>query len=374
MMNTFSVVAVVTALYWLWVTFDTFNGLRSVKVLHPRKNRTSGPLPKVAIIITAKDEETTITRSLRTIKNIDYPDYEVIVVNDRSTDRTLDIINSLRKDWKTLKVVSIDKLPDGWLGKNYACYCGYLESTAEIVLFTDADVIFKPEALRTAVSYMIHQEADHCAVSPTIYGRSFLLSLFVKYFFFAFLIYFRPWSGGMGVGAFNMFQREAYERIGTHRAVALRPDEDVRLGKLARKNGLRQRFASGKYLMSVEWYSSLREAMYGIEKNAFAGLGYSVLIATGAIAGQLTFFLFPFAAVVITSGMIRGVYIAVLLLMISVYLRHGAVFSQKKGFDFVCLPLASILFIFAVTRALVKTIISGGIHWRGTFYSLKELR
>ncbi len=372
--NTFDAIAVITALYWLVVAIDTFTGMRSVMVLHPHKNDTSGRLPKGAIIISAKDEETSIARSLRTIKDLDYPDYEVIVVNDRSTDRTLDKINSLQKDWKTLKVITVDELPDGWLGKNYACYRGYRQSTAEILLFTDADVIFKPGALRTAVAYLENQEADHCAVSPFIFGRSFLLRLFVKYFFFSFLIYFRPWAGGMGVGAFNMFRREAYERIGTHRVVALRPDEDVRLGKLAKKTGLRQRFASGKHLMSVEWYASLREAMQGIEKNAYAGLRYSIIIAAGAVAGQIIFFLFPFVAVMITSGLVQGIYIAALLLMVSVYLRHVAVFSSSKGLDFVFLPLAAVLFIFAVSRALVKTIMNKGIRWRGTFYSLKDLR
>lgn len=145
-----------------------------------------------------------------------------------------------------------------------------------------------------------------------------------------FLFTFAPGQGGMGVGAFNMFLRGAYKRIGTHRAVALRPDEVLQLDKLAKKTGLRQGFVSGKQLMSVRWYPSLREAMQGIEKNAFAGLRYRFTIAAAAIAGQILLFFYPFVGVVITSGWMQFAYGVVILFMMSVYLRHNTVFSNSK--------------------------------------------
>jgi len=368
------VLAVVTIGYWFLVTIDTVKGMKTVKIIQPEKHEAPGQFPKVSIIVTAKDEELSIARSLETIKALDYPDYEVIVINDRSSDRTLEKVTSIQKEWPALKIISIEKLPAGWVGKTHACYRGYREASGAILLFTDADVLFKPESLRTAVAYMLKRKVDHFAVSPVIFGEPFLLRLFVQYFLFSFLIYFRPWAGGIGIGAFNMFCREAYERLGTHRAIALRPDEDVQLGKLAKNTGLRQSFASGKQLMSVRWYTSLREAMQGIEKNAFAGLQYRFTIAAAAIAGQILLFFYPFVGVVITSGWMQIGYGVVLLFMVTVYLRHNSVFSNSKGFEVVFLPLSALLFIYVVSRALVKTIIHRGVYWRGTFYSLRELR
>lgn len=372
--NLLGVIAVITLVYWLAVTVDTLIGMRSIAVLDPAARLSSGKMPKVSIIITAKDEKDSIAQSLHTLRRLDYPDYEVVVVNDRSTDGTLDEIQSVQKEWPQLKVISIDELPDGWLGKNYACYRGYKKAAGDILLFTDADVMFNPETLRVAVVHLQNQKADHLAVSPAIYGETFFLRLFVKYFFFSFLIYFRPWAGGMGVGAFNMFRREAYEDVGTHRAVAMRPDEDLQLGKLVKKTGARQRFASGKYLMSVQWYASFREAMLGIEKNAFAGLSYNLFLAAGAMAAQVLLFVFPFIALFITSGVIQIIFVAVIVLYLLVFLRHIKVFSITKGYDAIFLPLAALLFIYVVCRALIKTIIYRGIHWRGTFYSLEKLK
>jgi len=369
-----NIITFLTAGYWMLVALDTVAGMRSVKILVPEKFREDIHYPKVSIIMTAKDEESTIARSLRTLKGLDYPDYEVIVVNDRSTDRTLEEILSVRPEGMELKVITIDELPDGWVGKNHACYRGYRESSGEILLFTDADVEYNPASLRTAIYYFQDQKADHLAVSPVIYGESFLLRLFVQYFLYSFLIYFRPWAGGMGVGAFNMFRREAYERIGTHKVISLRPDEDLQLGRLVKRRGLNQKFASGKKLMSVQWYTSLRQAMRGIEKNAFAGLQYNILIAIGAISGQLLFFVFPFIAVIILQGWMQISYIVILMLMVSVYISHISVFSNSRKYDVLFLPLSAVLFIFVVSRALVKTIFHRGIYWRGTFYSLQDLR
>ncbi len=368
------VIAVLTVLYWMAVMLDTLIGMRQVKVLDAGMTLPDDTLPEVSIIITAKDEEASIARSLRSLQNLDYPKYEVIVVNDRSEDGTLDEIMKIQKEWPRLQVVTIEELPDGWVGKNYACYRGYEKSTGGVLLFTDADVMFKPESLKTAIAHLETHSADHLAVSPAIYGESFFLRLFVKYFFFSFLIFFRPWAGGMGVGAFNMFRREAYEHIGTHRSVALRPDEDLQLGKLVKKSGLRQRFASGKLLLSVQWYTSLREAMYGIEKNAFAGLSYNYFMAGGAVLGQVVLFVIPFVAVFLTGDVIQHLYVAVIVMIFTVFIIHTTVFSMRKGYDAVFLPIAALLFLFTICRALIKTILYRGIHWRGTFYSLQELR
>jgi len=98
------------------------------------------------------------------------------------------------------------------------------------------------------------------------------------------------------------------------------------------------------------------------------------VIAAGALAGQMLLFFYPFIAVIIASGWMQITYIVVLLLMISVYLRHISVFSDSKGYDVVFLPFSALLFIYVVSRALVKTLIHRGVYWRGTFYSLRELR
>jgi hypothetical protein len=170
-------------------------------------------------------------------------------------------------------------------------YLGAASSGGEWLLFTDADVRFSPLCLACAVDYATRKGLHHLTLSPEILAGGVLLKGFVAAFTLIFTMTQRPWRApdpyakeSVGVGAFNLISREAYEEIGAHRARAMRPDDDMKLAKLVKKKGFRQGVAYGTGLVSVEWHRSLKEAVHGLEKSAFAGVDYRPEVAALGVA------------------------------------------------------------------------------------------
>ncbi|UJF32596.1 glycosyltransferase [Paenibacillus hexagrammi] len=282
-MSIYDYAALLTLLYWLLTSIMLSKGLRLLYPL-PRWSNLPDKPPLVSVIIAAKEEESTIMQTVRHLLSQNYPRLEIIAVNDRSQDATGIRLEELRK-WSEqrtgistpLKIIHITHLPEGWLGKNHALYQGYLQARGQYVLFTDADILFSPTTITDAVSYMKEHQVDHLTLAPLMVARQPLLRGFVHFFFFSFSLFVRPWNAnrddtrrhGMGIGAFNMVSRHAYETIGTHQAIALRPDDDLQLGIRLKSAGFKQRILSARHSLQVEWYRSLREAIQGLEKIYF---------------------------------------------------------------------------------------------------------
>ena len=149
--------------------------------------------PRVSVVVAARDEERHLEPALRAWLALDYPDYELIVVDDRSTDRTREILEAIGARDPRLHVARIDKLPDDWLGKNHALHVGAQAASGALLLFTDADVILELDALSRAVRLMRAERADHLAVAPDMVAPTWPLALTVNYFMMWFLLWLRPW-------------------------------------------------------------------------------------------------------------------------------------------------------------------------------------
>lgn len=382
-------VSAVTLLFWLYLLADAIKGFRTIARLpRPGEEEPANP-PLVSIIVAAKEEESTVAETVKHLLNETYPRLEIIAVNDRSTDATGVRLDELKK-WSErkgeisvpLRIIHITHLPQGWLGKNHALYQGYLQARGQYLLFTDADVRFHPDTVRAAMAFLREQRADHLTLAPAMISRSFWLKAFVHYFLFCLSIAIRPWranlddqtTSGMGIGAFNLISRKAYEAIGTHKAIAMRPDDDLQLGALVKKLGFRQRLALGSDFVQVEWYSSLGQAVRGLEKNVFSGFRYRVSWVALALLAQAVFFLLPFAAVWFVSGWSLVWYILSIAIMLGLYIVHTRKFAADSWADVVALPCSVLLLGFVVIRSVALTFKRNGVYWRGTFYPFDELR
>lgn len=380
--------SVITLAYWAAMLLSAFAGFKLLRQL-PRAKETRSDAPLVSVIVAAKEEEASISDTVRHLLAQNYPRFEIIAVNDRSQDETGRRLDELKR-WSEqrpstripLRIVHITTLPEAWLGKNHALYQGYLQAKGKYLLFTDADVKFQPNTLADAVAYMEASGADHLTLAPAMAARGFWLRLFVQYFMFSLLLFLRLWRAnddrqskfGTGIGAFNLISRSAYEQIGTHRALALRPDDDLRLGVLVKQARLKQRFLIGKRHLEVEWYPSLHDAVRGLEKNMFSGFGYSVPYAVAGMIGQLLAFFGPFAGLLLLphwSGVVYGLSAAV---MIGLYIACTRRLSRYSGKDAFALPAAVLLLVAVLARSVWLTLRRGGIYWRGTFYPLERLR
>ncbi len=348
--------------------------------LHQVLPLTLQQFPALSVIVAARNEEKQIEAALVSLLQLDYPDIEVIVVSDRSTDRTGDILARMTENQPRLQVLNIDILPQGWLGKNHALWQGSQIATGKLLLFTDADIVMDPQTLQKAVSLLERQRIDHLAVSPDLKMPGIMLNLIASCFGFFFGLYTRPWRVAdprnrrhIGVGAFNLVRTSVYRQVDGHRRIGLRPDDDLKLGKIIKDEGFRQQFAYGHELIRVQWYGSVREMVVGLEKNLFAGNDYRITTTLGGIVTGLILFAYPYFALLLTTGSawllsLASVIILSLLLLISAN-RFGTTYWQLIGF-----PFAVILLCIISLRTMTLNLLQGGIYWRGTFYPLTELR
>lgn len=371
--------AVTTLLLCLAMAVQLTFGLSRVPRLENWRT-DAAQLPRVSIIVPARNERRHVETALRSLLRLDYPDLEIVAVDDRSSDGTGEILDRLAAEFPALCVVHVADLPPGWLGKNHALAMGAGRATGPWLLFTDADVTMAPSTLRRAVSYAEQNGLDHLAMMPGIVMPSLLLQSFVVTFVTFFCIYFQPWKASnprskryIGVGAFNLVRRDAYRQVGTHAAIRMRPDDDMMLGKLIKKHGFRQDSASGIGLISVPWYGSLREVFVGLEKNAFSGVNYSIPTVVAGAAAMLLLDVWPFVAMFVTQGATQWLYALTSLTLLALCWRVAG-WLRLPRHSALGFPLCVVLFLVIQWRAMVLTLKNRGIRWRDTHYPLDELK
>ena len=372
------VLAAVTAIGILATAVIFTRGALSIPNLDTQTPQLKGPL--VSVIFAAKDEGPNIEQALGSMLAQSYERLEFIAVDDRSTDDTGAVLDRMAARDSRIHVAHVTELPPGWLGKNHALQVGAATARGEYLLFTDADIVFERDAIARAVAFAEQENIDHLTLGPELESPSPLLELAVTYFTFGFFLLFKPWlvhdpsrPEHIGIGAFNMVRASLYRGFGGHAKIALRPDDDIKLGRLVKLNGSRQRVAGGFGLIRVKWYASVMELVRGLRKNTFAGMRYSVAMAVGAIVMQLVVNIWPFIAVFVTTGAVRWLNLASALLLV---LLLGAISWGSRGRIWIAIgyPIAAVIFVFILVDSTWRTLSRGGIEWRGTFYPLAALK
>jgi chlorobactene glucosyltransferase len=252
------------------------------------RGRAAGSWPRVSVVIPARNEEAEVERAVRSHLRQDYPDVQVVVVDDRSTDRTREILGALAVEDPRLVVVPGREPPDGWLGKPHALWLGAQAADGEILLFADADVRYDPRTLREAVALLDDRGLDLLAFFPRFETRGFwenvlLPFLSVAVFLgFGFLARFRRIPLAMGAGAGNLVRRGAYEAVGGHAAIRMAVVDDVRLAVAAKRAGFRVAAFRAEDRVAVRMYRGFRQVWNGFTKNvawAYSGAGGILLFA-----------------------------------------------------------------------------------------------
>jgi hypothetical protein len=373
------VVAAVVAVAAIWATAMVVRTYLVVPRLASVAPMPHDQGPRVSVVVAARNEARHIRAAVASLLAQDYHDLELIVAEDRSEDATGTILDGMAAKTPRLAVIHIRELPAGWLGKNHALHAGAARATGTVLLFVDGDVVVERTAVSRAVAEL-ESGADHVTVAPQMDLPSRLLQAVAVYFLTWGVIALRIWrvndprsSASVGVGAFNMVRRSAYDAVGGHTRIAMRPDDDLMLGKVLRRSGARQRVLFGVGLVGVEWYRTLREATDGLRKNAFAALHYSVALALAALVLILGVGVWPFVAVWITAGAARLLYLVAALALMAGYALTAR--EQRMPLWLTLLyPVAGIIQIGMVALAVTRTVAAGGIEWRGTFYPLEQLR
>ena len=393
------IAGILLALIWLSRIIDTSLGVRTlVNISRPEWDRnpaTPKGNPSVTIIVPAKNEEQSIEQALSRLRSLDYANYEVIAVDDRSTDRTGEIMDRLaaastqsgpcgdgrpRSSNGTLRVVHIRELPAGWMGKAHAMWTAANQASGDWLLFTDGDVMFRPDSLRRAIAYAEAEQADHLVVFPRIIMKTAGEKMMLAFFNLMFVFGHRPWKVAdpkakdhIGVGAFNLVRRSAYESIGTYQALKFEVVDDMKLGKLIKNAGFRQRNVLGDDLLEIRWARGALGVIRNLTKNFYAVLSFQWWRAIGFCIAAVLFNLLPFAGIFWAHGWARVPYAIVLLCILFLYVGMSR-FSDIRPWYFVLHPVSSLLFIYIVLRSMFFALWNGGVEWRGTYYPLEELK
>ena len=362
------------------VSVDAAIGLQRIAWLADLPRAGPAGLPRLSVVVAARNEAPHLRAALESLLAQDYPALEIVAVNDRSEDETGAILAGLAAAHSRLRVVTVQALPAGWLGKNHALAQGAASASGAFLLFTDADVIFAPGALRRAMGYVSSQVLDHLAVAPAITSHSRAVRVFVAGFAIFFGLLTQPWRvrdprsrAAVGIGAFNLVRRTAYEAAGGHRPIRLRPDDDLMLGRLLKRAGARSDMLFGAGALSVDWYGNLRDLTNGLLKNSFAGAGYSVPAVVAAAAMLVLLAIGPPAGVLLTEGLPRLTFAMTTAILLGAAMLSARTSGLAPALG-LALPLSLLLFAYILLRSTAVTLWRGGIEWRGTFYPLAELR
>ena len=341
-------------------------------------------LPRLSVVVPARDEASGIGRAVESLLAQDYPDLEIIVVDDRSSDATGAVLAKLAARDSRIRAIRVDQLPAGWLGKNHALWRGAESAGGEWLLFTDADIVFAQGALRRAVAYAVAEELDHLTLAPRLLAHGLALRAFVAFFAYAFIALWGAYlandpksTRGVGIGAFNLVRRSAYERIGTMRALSLRPDDDIRLGRRLRGFGFRQRVLNGNAFLSVEWYPSLRAAISGLEKSMYSSMDYRLVDAAGILLYLVATMVWPFVGVIVLGGIDRALLVIVVVCLMAglleTYRQSMRPLTPAAFLLALLVPFSALCFAYAIARS-VYLAETQGVRWRGTTYPLSLLR
>lgn len=375
------IVTLIICLYLLFTNIEFFFGFKKIFNLADQVNWNADKLPKLSIIFSALNEEKDIEKALNSLLQLNYPNYEIIAINDRSTDSTPDILNRYQKKYPSLlKVIHIEELPKHWLGKNHALHIGSQKSSGDWLLFTDADVLMKADILIKAISFALDKQIDHLTIHEHHVRQFFWLKVFYLSQYMTYSLLMKPWriryswsKKSLGHGSFNLIRKQSYQGCGGHQAIAMECLDDLKFGQLVKQHQFKQDTVNGRDFIEREWYKSLNDMICGLKKNSFAFFNYQILPTIAAIIFAILLFLWPLIGAIFFSGWIQSLNIINVALTISMSTIVATEFRLNKTFAFLY-PISISILIYTMINSMLSIYKNKGVMWRGTLYSLKELK
>jgi len=375
-----SYIALGLAAVWFLFTLGVIRNLYWAPQLPQRGElqMSAAPWP-VSIVLAGRDEGRRLEETVRRLFAQRDLDAQIVFVDDRSRDNTPEVAARLATEFPTFETMRVEALPPGWLGKTHACHVGSLRAKHPWILFCDADCHMSDDLVARAIAVAERERADHVALFPGIDASGAVTRASVVAWA-QYLILYAPAAQinrdrgrkAMGVGAFNLLRTASYRAIGGHEPLRMEVLDDVKLGVMVRRAGLRQRVYSALHELEAEWAGNLWQMIKNLEKNWFAGVEYRVGFAVVLILALLAFW---GGAVTAPLWAPRWGWLA--LAGVCSTAIPGAIYVKRSGWSLwtaLLVPLCHVAFPIAGINSTWKTLRQGGVRWRDTFYPLAELR
>lgn len=343
-----------------------------------------GMFPRVSVLVPARNEEQNIGKCLAGLLRQEYPDYEVLVLDDRSTDGTAAIVREWEGREGRLRLIPGAPLPEGWGGKSFACHQLAREAGGEFLLFVDADTVHGSASIRSAVAEMEKTGADLLSLIPHQTMESFWEKAILPLLHFSTMCFLpfplvsstRSPRLAMANGQFMMFRRDVYRRIGGHEAVRTAMVEDVWISRLVKSHGRKLVVMDGGSLVSCRMYRSFAALWEGFSKNLFAGFRYSLpaigaVMAFNAVTSVLPFVLLPLAlagggkGMAVTAPAVEAGIVIAMRLSLAVRFRMSIAASFTH-------PLGMGMVIAIAANSCRWMLGGGGARWKGRRYDFRK--
>jgi chlorobactene glucosyltransferase len=374
-------------------SYDRYDGLRN-------KNSYYDIMPKVSIIVPVRNEEKYISKCLDSLVNQKYPNFEIIVINDSSSDGTWNIIQRYTENCEqSLEAINAGPRPDGWIGKSWACYQGYLKATGDIFMFTDADTIHSQNALSLAVGHLINQKLDALTAIPRLVCEDFWTKITLPVVWSISYVRYSPLRAnnpntttGYFFGSFYVIFRRVYEAVGTHAAVKGEIVEDGALGGIVKKEKFRLKVVRGEHHIRAIWARDLSSLWHGLRRLMiplyYQDKIHASVVTTAVFFLLLTpFFLFPFSISYLAQLSMIGnpisindfriwdaVLIGFILMATGLVVLSSAIQSKHVLYNSPMYSLGAPMASFIISLGFISSIIdakkSGIVKWKGRKYAI----
>jgi chlorobactene glucosyltransferase len=383
---------------WIYFLIYTIKSLKGVPKLLFLKSCENIVFPKVSVILPARNEQKYIEKCLDSLLKQDYSNYEIVVINDSSSDRTGEIIQKYSTKNSKIIFINAEAKPEGWTGKNWACYQGYIKSTGQLFLFTDADTTHSSSTISLAVNNLLAKELDALTAIPKILANDFWTKITLPILWTLSISRYSALKAndpktnvGYFFGSFFIITKKTYEAVGTHKAVKEEIVEDGALGRKVKEEGFKLRVVHGEDHIQAVWARNSSTLWHGLRRLMVPLYKREKIKASLMVVA--TFLLLIYSLIVLPFSIIMALdekdvtltinnysldlillfltIMSILLLIITNVLQLKYTIFQNSLYS-LFFPLAGSFVFIAFLSSIINSGKKDVINWRGRRYSIKE--
>ena len=364
----------ITLALWVMALARTLHNLSAVRRLQRGAMPEQAPL--LSVVIPARNEQRAIDATVRAHLLSTYPNFEVLVVDDRSEDGTAGILESLGD--ARLTVVRGEETPAGWLGKPWALHQGAQRARGSLLLFADADVHYEPEALGAAAAHLLRSDAALITLFPRMEMESFWERVLMPTLGLTLFAYLPLWLSNrtrwhrlaIGGGTGNLVRRDRYERAGGHQALKDAVVDDIALARLIRIHGDRTEAVRAEDLVSLRMYHGLREIVQGFTKNIFAACGRNYAVALALAVLGILLHVVPYFLALAGDRLAMATVVVISIIRVVLFRALGYGLANALFLH----PLGVTVWTWILIRSTWMTGIRRQLEWRGRTYDAQKTR
>lgn len=366
----------------LVILLNLLNNLKLLKPITKRKKPLEKP-PLVSVLVPARNESENIEKCITSLANQDYPNFELIVLDDNSEDDTLVKLNRLKEKYPKIKIYIGEVLPEGWTGKNFACHTLSSYAHGEWLLFTDADTVHRKDSLTSSLHSVIREKAKLLSIMPDIIIKTIPEKIFTPLMHFALFSFlplkivntYRYKKAVIALGPFLLINANFYRKIGGHENIKNEILDDFRLAQLVKKHGGKFVIMDGKDNVKVRFYKDFRSVWDGFSKNSFGAFENSPLILLPFLTIVYCLYLIPYF--LLFNGLINLQLKLLPFFQVLLITLHTGLIALKfriKPVLIILHPLSVLLWTLIVLNSMRLSLQNKSLVWKERLYSLRKVR